>query len=143
VTARSGIEARTLFPGSARGCVLRLDEPLSLWGGMDPGTGRVIDRRHPQAGENIAGKVLMMPSGRGSSSSSSILAEALRAGTAPVAVILGEPDPILVVGAAVSSELYGRAIPIVVLESPNYDAIGTGDEVEIEATAEDAIVRPA
>ena len=84
MTNASGPEAdarpgRTLFAGSASGPVVRLDEPLSLWGGMDPATGTVIDRRHPQSGEDLAGRVVLMPSGRGSSSSSSVLAEAVRA----------------------------------------------------------------
>lgn len=55
-----------------------------------------------------------MPSGRGSSSSSSVLAEGIRAGTAPMAIVLLEPDPILALGAIVARELYGRTIPVVV-----------------------------
>ena len=57
-----------------------------------------------------------MPSGRGSSSSSSVLAECIRAGTAPAALLLYEPDPILAVGAIVAGELYGRTIPVAVCE---------------------------
>jgi uncharacterized protein len=125
------VEARLLVPGSARGEAVVLEEPLSLWGGMDPATGRVIDRRHPQLGRELAGKVLVMPSGRGSSSSSSILAEAIRAGTAPAAVLLHEPDPIIVLGAVVAEELYGRSIPVGVVSS---GAIGDGDVVEIDGS---------
>ena len=72
---------RVLVVGTASGQALVLDEPLSFWGGFDAETGRVIEERHPQAGASIAGRVLVMPSGRGSSSSSSVLAEALRRGT--------------------------------------------------------------
>jgi predicted aconitase with swiveling domain len=57
-----------------------------------------------------------MPSGRGSSSSSSVLAECIRGGTAPAALLLYEPDPILVVGAIVARELYGRTIPVALCE---------------------------
>jgi predicted aconitase with swiveling domain len=110
-------EARTLVPGTARGVALVLDEPLSFWGGVDPETGEVIDVRHPQRGANVAGRVLFMPSGRGSSSSSSVLAECVRAGTAPAAIVLSEPDPILALGAIVARELYGRAVPIVTSET--------------------------
>jgi len=143
VTKRSGdaAEGRTLVAGFARGQALRLDEPLSLWGGLDPATGRVIDRRHPQAGLDVSGRVLLMPSGRGSSSSSSVLAEAVRAGTAPAAVVLLEPDPILAVGAVVAAELYGRRMPVVVLDEAAYHAIRTGDEVVVEADDDSATVR--
>jgi predicted aconitase with swiveling domain len=107
-------EARTLVSGEASGVALVLEEALSFWGGVDPVTGDIIDVRHPQRGVNVAGRVLVMPSGRGSSSSSSVLAEAIRAGTAPVAIVMLEPDPILALGAIVARELYGRTIPVVV-----------------------------
>jgi predicted aconitase with swiveling domain len=81
-------EARTLVAGTAEGRALVLDEPLSFWGGVDPATGDIIEARHPQHGENVAGRILVMPSGRGSSSSSSVLAEAIRAGTAPAAIVV-------------------------------------------------------
>jgi len=142
VTKRSGdaAEWRTLFAGSARGRALRLDEPLSLWGGMDPATGRVIDRRHPQAGQDVGGRVFSMPSGRGSSLSSSVLAEAVRAGTAPAAVVLLEPDSIVALGAVVAAELYGRRVPVVVVDEGTYRAIRSGDQVVVEAGEESASV---
>jgi uncharacterized protein len=122
-------EGRVLVGGSARGRALVLAEPLSFWGGVDPRSGRVIDRRHPQAGAELAGRVVVMSSGRGSSSSSSVLAECIRVGTAPSALLLHEPDPILVVGAIVARELYGRTIPVAVCEP---GAIPDGATVEIE-----------
>ena len=125
-------EARALVPGEARGEALVLDEPLSFWGGMDPATGEVIDVRHPQRSANVAGRVLVMPSGRGSSSSSSVLAEAIRAGTAPAALVLAEPDPILALGAIVARELYGSTIPVVVASEPD---VRTGDALTIRADA--------
>ncbi len=123
-------EARTLVTGEGRGEVLVLDEPLSFWGGVDPATGEVIDVRHPQRGANVAGRVLVMAGGRGSSSSSSVLAEAVRAGTAPAAIVLAEPDPILALGAIVARELYGRAVPVVVARVAG---IRVGDVVTVRA----------
>ena len=128
-------EARTLVAGSARGAALVLDEPLSFWGGIDPGTGEVIDVRHPQRGANVAGRVVVMPSGRGSSSSSSVLAESVRAGTAPAAIVLAEPDPIIALGAIVARELYGRTIPVVVSDARE---IRDGDVVTVRAGDERA-----
>lgn len=121
--------------GDASGPALVLDEPLSFWGGVDPATGDIVDVHHPQVGANVAGRVLIMPSGRGSSSSSSVLAESIRAGTAPVAIVLFEPDPILALGAIVARELYGRMIPVVVAPEA---ALRTGELVTIRAEADSA-----
>jgi predicted aconitase with swiveling domain len=112
---------------------LVLDEPLSLWGGVDPATGAVIDAHHPQRGANVSGRLLVMASGRGSSSSASVLAEAVRAGTAPAAIALGEPDLILSIGAAVAEELYGVRVPVVVLPRPTLEAIVDGQTVDLGA----------
>ena len=107
---------RPLAGGTATGTVLTLTEPLSFWGGMDVATGRIIDQHHPQVGSCLTGRVLLMPAGRGSSSSSSVLAEAIYAGTAPAAIILNEPDVIVALGAMVANELYGLACPVVVID---------------------------
>ena len=109
------LRGRVLVAGAAAGPALVLEAPLSLWGGMDPRSGRLSDHHHPQLGATVTGRVLVMPSGRGSSSSSSVLAEAIRLGTAPLAILLAEPDEILVLGALVAEYLYGRTCPIVVL----------------------------
>jgi predicted aconitase with swiveling domain len=107
-----------------------LGEPLSFWGGVDAATGLIVDRRHPQVGESVRDRILLMPSGRGSSSSSTVLAEALRRGTAPAAVVLKEVDEILVLGSIVAGELYGRSLPVVLLADADYRAIETGDLLE-------------
>lgn len=120
-----------LAPGIAAGEAVVLGEPLSLWGGLDPATGLIIDAHHPQAGMALAGRILVMSGGRGSSSSASVLAEAIRAGTAPAGIILGEEDLILAIGAAVGDELYGVQMPIVVLEVAAIGAIHPGDHVAI------------
>ena len=126
------VEGRTLVAGYAIGIALVLDEPLSFWGGLDPATGALIDTHHPQLGVNLVGRVLVMPSGRGSSSSSYVLAEAIRAGTAPAAIVLREPDGIIALGAIVAHALYGVSPPVVVL-SADYDLIGDGRMTEIDA----------
>lgn len=129
-------EARTLVPGEATGEVLLLEEPLSFWGGIDPATGAIVDVHHPQLGSNVTGRVLVMPGGRGSSSSSSVLAEAIRARTAPAAIVLLEPDPIVALGAIVARELYGTDVPVVV----GRVIIG---RVRVMATTERALIEPA
>jgi len=114
------------------GRALVLAEPLSLWGGMDPATGELIDAHHPQRGLSLTGRVVVMPSGRGSSSSASVLAEAVRAGTAPAAIVLGEPDLILAIGSAVAEELYGVVVPVVCLTADDLADIVDGTEVRVD-----------
>jgi predicted aconitase with swiveling domain len=116
--------------GDADGIALVLAAPLSFWGGVDLESGRVIDRAHPDCGASVAGRILVMAAGRGSSSSSAVLAEALRRGTGPAGIILANPDPILTVGALVAHTLYGIRCPIVVCA---IDGIATGDHVRIHA----------
>lgn len=125
------MKGRVLADGAAEGAALRLDEPLSFWGGVDPASGEIIDVRHAQRGISVAGRVLVMPSVRGSSSSSSVLAEAVRAGCAPAAVLLGEPDLILAVGAAVAEELYGVRVPVLQLAIADLASIADGAKVAI------------
>ncbi len=105
---------------------LVLDEGLSLWGGMDPSSGEIIDVHHPQLGASLTGRIVVMPSGRGSSSSASVLAETVRAKTAPAAMLLAEPDLILAIGSAVAEELYGVAVPIIELPPDELAAIPDG-----------------
>ena len=125
------MSGQLISPGRAHAPALVLDEPLSLWGGLDPATGRVIEPRHPQRGELVTGRVLLMPGARGSSSSASVLAEAARAGTAPAGIVLGEPDLILAIGAAVADELYGIQVPIVVVTPEVLAEVRTGEPVDI------------
>lgn len=130
------VEPRALAPGVAAGPALVLDAPLSLWGGIDPVTGRIVDVHHPQHDSVVTGTVLVMPSGRGSSSSSTVLAEAIRLGTAPVAIVLREPDEIVALGAIVARELYGIEVPVVVTDF----AIGTGATATVFASGDAASV---
>lgn len=125
------IYARPLVAGSASGSILKLDEPLSLWGGLEPTTGEIIDRRHPQSGVVVTDHVVVMPSGRGSSSASSILLEAVRLHTAPAAIITAEVDGILALGAVVARELYESALPLLVVNPEDYERLANGQQIAI------------
>lgn len=120
------IDGRPLVAGAAEGRLLVLDQPLSLWGGLDPATGRITDIRHPQHGESVSGRILLMRTGRGSSSSSTILAEAIRVGTAPAALLIEEADAVLVVGALVAQWLYDRTVPVVQISRPEDRLLRSG-----------------
>ena len=123
-----------LSPGVAEGAPLRLDEPLSFWGGLDVKTGRIVDRWHPQAGQCVAGRVLMMPSGRGSSSGSAALAEALRLGVGPAAILLLRRDGIVIVGALVAAELYGLSCPVALARAEDWSVIAAAERLRLNAT---------
>ena len=123
-------DGRAYAAGDADGRALVLTEALSFWGGIDVATGCIIDRSHPEVGTCVTGTILVMPGGRGSSSSSSVLAESLRKATGPAALILATPDPILTVGALVAESLYGVRCPIVVCA---IDAFVTGARLHVRA----------
>ena len=125
-------EGRVLVPGEARGKLLLLEEPLSFWGGVDPRSGDIIDRHHPQVERSVTGAIVAMPSGRGSPSSSSVLAESTRAGTGPAGIILTEDDRIVALGALVAAELYGASIPVVVCKADDLSTLESGREIWIE-----------
>jgi len=118
-----------LARGQAEGVALVLRQPLSFWGGVDVETGAIIDHSHPDRGQSVAGRVLVMTGGRGSSSSSAVLAEAIRRRTGPIAIVLASPDPILTVGALVADLLYGLTCPIAVC---GLDGLITGQRVRVQ-----------
>ncbi|CAN7172779.1 DUF126 domain-containing protein [Mesorhizobium amorphae] len=98
--------AEILVPGRAgEGEALVLTAPISFWGGVDPKTGRIADVRHPQHGENLVGRVLFLPGTIGSSSASAVLLELVHNGHAPAALVLHEPDAILLLGLIVAREM--------------------------------------
>ena len=130
----------TLVPGRAEGPVVAL-APLSFWGGFDSISGRVTDRSHPACGVCLTGAVLLMRAGRGSSSSSSVLAEAVRRGTAPAAVVLSRADAVLSVGALVAATLYGRQCPIVVVDASDHAQLAEVGWLTIEAGESSAEIR--
>lgn len=126
------LKGRPVVAGSARGSALVLTEPLCFWGGYDVATGRIINPRHEQAGQIAAGRILLFPRGKGSSTGSAILLESIRGGTAPAGIINLKTDPIAAVGAIVADELYHRSLPIVVLPEESFRSIGQGDHLLIE-----------
>lgn len=108
---------RSLVDGAAVGPLLYADVGLSFWGGVDPFSGEVIDRHHPLSGECLAGRVLAIPSGRGSCTGSSVLMELINNGHAPAALVLAEADEILTLGVLVAQTLFERSLPVLCIGS--------------------------
>ena len=95
-----------LVPGPETiGEALVLGKAISFWGGIDPASGAISDPRHPQHGTSIAGRVLFLPATIGSSSASAVLLELVRNRLAPAAIVMHEPDAILLLGLIVAHEM--------------------------------------
>jgi predicted aconitase with swiveling domain len=121
--ARAVWAGATVVPGVGAGPLLALDEPLSFWGGYDAQASAIVEQRHPQFGASLRGRTLLMARAKGSSSSSSVLAEAIRNGTGPAAIVMRERDLIVALGCIVASELYGIDVPIAMVDEPCWGAL--------------------
>ncbi len=127
-----------LLAGDAKGTVVKLTEPLNAWGGLDPDTGIIVHHSHPQRGESVAGRVLVMPQSRGSGTNAQIFAQALANRHGPVAVVLESADYVVCVGAVVADELYGVGCPVVTAPAEDYARIADGDAVTLRAREADS-----
>lgn len=96
------LRGRVIVEGYAGGPALVSDRPLSFLGGVDPETGRIIEPGHPLEGQSVAGRVLVFPTGKGSTVGSYILYRLARAGLAPAAIVNAESEPIVAVGALIA-----------------------------------------
>jgi predicted aconitase with swiveling domain len=132
------LTGKTSHPGTAQGEVLLLTEPVSFWGGVDH-HGEIIDVHHAQHKAKMTNKILVMPSGRGSSSATAVLAELIRTGDGPLGIVMLQCDTILVIGALVSAEIYGISMPIVELNQAEYEQLSDGMNVSIVADSESQV----
>jgi uncharacterized protein len=119
-----------LLPGTAEGRVLKMPA-LSLWGGVDPLTGKLTDPALPHCGESIAGRVLMIAEPVGSSSSSAVLLELLHGGRAPAAIVLGRADAIVALGVLVAREMGWATIPLAVMAPSEQAKIADGATIRV------------
>lgn len=126
------IPVRAVVAGDATGQILVSPEPLSFWGGYDYRSGEIIDRRHVLSGQNAAGRILALPFTRGSSTTTQVLLEAIRAGTAPAAIVSTEADTFVALASIVAAEMYGRPLPVIVLTPEDYARLQTGVTARIE-----------
>jgi len=125
------LQGNIVIAGEARGIALVGNEPLSFWGGYDWQTGEIIDRRHMLSGEIAKGKILAIPFTRGSSTTTAVLLEAIRAGTAPAAIITTDTDFFFALASVVADELYTISLPLVALSVDDFAKLKTGDEVQV------------
>jgi predicted aconitase with swiveling domain len=126
------IQGKPVVQGCAQGEALVSNEPLSFWGGYDYHTGEITDRRHPLSGSIASGRILAVPFTRGSSTTSAVLLEAVRAGSAPAAILTTGVDSFFALASIVANELYARPIPIIAVSPQDFATLRTGDQLEIE-----------
>jgi len=125
------LQGRPVVVGQAQGEILISHEPLSFWGGYDQHSGEIIDRRHPLSGQIAAGRILAIPFSRGSSTTTAVLLEAIRAGTAPAAILTTRPDHFFALAAIVADEMYTKPVPLVALSPQDYAQLENGQQVTI------------
>ena len=125
------MQGKPFIPGVASGLALVSHEPLSFWGGYDWKTGEIIDRRHPLSGMNAKGKILAIPFTRGSSTTTAVLLEAIRAGTAPNAIITTATDFFFALASVVADELYTAPLPLVAIAESDFASLQTGQQITI------------
>ena len=126
------IKGNPVISGSARGIALVSNEPLSFWGGYDWKTGEIIDRRHPLSGEVAKDRIFAIPFTRGSSTTTSVLLEAVRAKTSPAAIITTATDFFFALASVVADELYAKPIPLVAISGSDFAQLQTGDQIEVD-----------
>jgi predicted aconitase with swiveling domain len=126
------MHGKAVIPGQAQGLALVSDEPLSFWGGYDWQTGEITDRRHPLSGQIAAGRVLCLPFTRGSSTTTAVLLEAIRNGTAPVAILTTASDFFFALASVVANELYSQPVPLIALEAHDFAQLSTGTKLIVE-----------
>ncbi|MEM3728528.1 MAG: DUF126 domain-containing protein [Candidatus Bathyarchaeia archaeon] len=128
------MKCHAVVEGIADGEALVTSQPLSLWGGFNPKSGLITDRRHELYGKRVSGKVLVFPHGKGSVSGTTVLLESIRLGKAPIAIVNLETDPVIALGAVLAEKMYGKVVPIVDKPEINpMEVIRTGDFVKVNA----------
>ena len=124
--------SKLIVRADVAGEVLHCDEGLSFWGGVDPDTGVVIDVHHPRHGRSLAGKIVLMPSSRGSCSGSGVLLQLALNGNAPAALVFSASEEVLTLGAVIAARLFQKPLAVVRLSPEDFEAISTAPTASIK-----------
>ena len=127
------IAGRPIVAGWAEGDALVTHQSLSFWGGYDFHTGEIIDKHHELAGVRAAGRILVVPFSKGSSTTTAVLLEAVRAGTAPAAIVTTGTDAFFALASIVADVMYGKPFPVIALDAADFARLQTGDRLVIDA----------
>lgn len=119
------LQGRKVFRGKVAGEALVTTQDISFYGGCDPQTGQIVEKGHELEGKSVAGKVLVFPTGKGSTVGSYILYALRKNGKAPIAIVNKTVDPVIAVGCIISE------IPAV--DQVQIDKLRSGQKVEVDA----------
>jgi predicted aconitase with swiveling domain len=125
------ISGRAIVDGAAEGEALVTHDALSFWGGYDFRTGEIIDKHHPLHGVHAAGRILAVPFSKGSSTTTAVLLEAVRAGTAPAAILTTGADAFFALASIVADVMYGKSFPVIALAPDDFASLQTGQRLSI------------
>ncbi len=126
------ISGRAIVAGEAEGEALVTRDPLSFWGGYDFQSGEIIDQHHPLAGVRAAGRILAVPFSKGSSTTTAVLLEAVKAGTAPAAILTTGADAFFALASIVADVMYGKPFPVISLDPTDFASLRSGEHLRIE-----------
>ena len=126
------IAGRVIVAGQAEGEALVTHDALSFWGGYDFHSGEIIDKHHPLVGVCAAGRILAVPFSKGSSTTTAVLLEAVRAGTAPAAILTTGPDAFFALASIVADVMYGKSFPVVSLDPADFSSLRSGEQLRVE-----------
>ncbi len=118
------LKGRIISRGVAESDALKTNQPISFYGGVDPETSEILEKGHELQGKRIKGKILVFPTGKGSTVGSYTLYRLKKGGVAPAGIINGECETVVAVGAIISE------IPCI--DKIDISGIKTGDIVRIE-----------
>ncbi|VVO44855.1 aconitase X swivel domain-containing protein [Pseudomonas fluorescens] len=124
-------KGRVLVGGHAQAPLCATRNMISFWGGYDPATGVIIDRHHPLNGEDLTNRIFALPKGKGSSTGSAVLLDALHNGHAPAGIILNKVDEIIALGVVIFDEFFGQKIPVVQLENDDFEMLFSASSASI------------
>ncbi|KMW58331.1 2-Methylcitrate dehydratase AcnD [Candidatus Rhodobacter oscarellae] len=124
--------ALLIVPADVKAQIVRCDEGLSFWGGVDPSSGTVIDAHHHLHGQSLAGRIVMMPTSRGSCSGSGVLLQLALNGMAPAALVFRDDEEVLTLGALIAGAMFDRTVGIVRLGARDYDALSAQNEAHLQ-----------
>jgi len=121
------LTGKALIPGSVTATVAKLEEPISYWGGMDTETASVIDVHNPQCGIRITGKIMVLPSTKGSTAGPGAMLEIISSGNGPVAFIVLSADICTLIAASVAHEVSSIHTPVIQVDHHQFEQIHHGE----------------
>jgi len=119
------MQGRKIFKGKVVGEALVTGDDISFYGGCDPETGEIVEKDHHLEGKSVSGKILVFPSGKGSTVGSYVLYALKKADKAPLAIVNKLMDPVVAVGCIISE------IPAV--DQIDIEKIKNGQKIEVDA----------